>query len=294
MPVWSWIVALVVLAGATTVVAVRSGDGGHSSSPLPTRPPASSTSSSAPATEAPETTTQPTRATVLPVPSPPVSPPSPTDPTSGAPPATTTPAAPSSSAGSGTESAGLPHDLVVTDHWYYPSGPGMYEFGGIVENRGTSTAAGFIAIDVDFYDASGRIVRTESAFVDMVVPGWPTPFSSLLIDPVAEPTRMDARVSDDTFIDAAPGPQGTITVDHVSMSSAAGYVDVSGDATSTFEVDLDYVGLVALWRGADGAVEFGATGYLERLPAGAVEAFTVTGFGDDLPTTPPTEIVVAP
>jgi hypothetical protein len=184
--------------------------------------------------------------------------------------------------------------LVVTEHWFHPALGGLYEYGGIIENTGAQTAAGYIAIEVDFFDADDRILATKTAFANMVVPGSRTPFSSVLVDVAVEPVRMEARVSSGTFIDEEPGPEGTVAVDDVSIGRDGDFLDVTGEAASSFSVDLDYVVLVAAWRGADGSVEFSATGFIERLPAGSVATFAISTFGDDLPSTSPTEILVAP
>jgi hypothetical protein len=185
-------------------------------------------------------------------------------------------------------------DLAVTDQWFYASGDGLYDYGGIVENHGEQTATGFIEIDVDFFDASGALLSTEPAFVDMAAPGARTPFTSILVEPAAEPVRMQARVSDQSFIDSQPGPQGQVSVADVTVRDDGFVLDVAGTATSSFDVDLDYVQLVAVWRDGGGTVVFAATGFLERLPGGSTQPFTISAFGDGLPSTPPTEILVAP
>ena len=176
-----------------------------------------------------------------------------------------------------TTASGLPYELVIAEQWFYPSGDGLYDFGGIVENTGTQTATGFIEIEIDFFDDTGRILSTESAFVDTVVPGLRTPFIGLLIEPPAAPTRMEVRLADDNFIEADAGAGRRPDVrQHHDRPTTSFTFEVSGDATSTFTENLDFVQIVALWRDAGGAVIFSATQYLDRVPAGSTVAFTIT------------------
>jgi hypothetical protein len=190
-----------------------------------------------------------------------------------------------------TTVSGLPYELVITEQWFYPSSEGLYDYGGIIENTGSQTATGFIEIEIDFFDDAGRILSTESAFVDTVVPGLRTPFTSILIEPATAPTRMEVRLADDNFIDEDPGPVGALTFANITTADDDFTFEVSGDATSTFTEDLDFVQIVALWRDAGGAVIFSASQYLERVPAGSTTAFTITSFGDVVPRTAPTEIL---
>ncbi|MBI5089797.1 MAG: hypothetical protein HZB15_13325 [Actinobacteria bacterium] len=289
LPKWAWLVVAVGLGCGGTALAFSLGNSDSDSRPSTSSAhvettaalPATTTTTEIVVTTAePTTTTRPAPTTVAPT--------------------TTREVVPSTSAPSGSATtvtgsmSPLPYDLAITDQWYVPSGDDIYDYGGIVENRGTQTATGYLAIEVDFYDATDRLISTETAFVDMVVPGTPTPFASVLVNPVAEPTRMDVRVSADSVFDQQPGPRGTVTVTNVAVVDESGFIDVTGDATSTFTVGLDYVQLVALWRGADGTVEFAVSGYLERLPAGGTEAFRISSFADFAPSTPPTEILVGP
>lgn len=190
-----------------------------------------------------------------------------------------------------TSPPGLPYDLVITEQWFYAAGENIWDYGGIVENRGTRTATGFIEIEIDFYDASDRIISTESAYVDTVIPGLRTPFVSTLYEPAAPPTRMEVRLADDNFIDEAPGPVGAFTFANITTADDGFTFDVIGEATSTFTVDLEYVQLVAIWRGADGTVVWTSYEYLDRVPAGSTTAFTISSYSELAPRAAPTEIL---
>jgi hypothetical protein len=182
-------------------------------------------------------------------------------------------------------------DLEITEQWYYLSGENTFDYGGIIENHGTQTLTGFIEVQIDFFDATNRILSTESSFVDTVIPAVRTPFVGTLFDPAAEPVRMEVRLADDNFFDEAAGPIGDLTVANVTTADDGFEFDVNGDATSTFTVALDSVQLVALWRDPNGVVVFSATTYLDRVPAGSTSVFTVAAFSDVVPRTVPTEIL---
>ena len=206
-------------------------------------------------------------------------------------PTDTSPTETTSETATPTTASGLPYDLVVTEQWFYPSFEGLYDYGGIIENNGTQTATGFIEIEIDFFDDTGRILSTESAFVDTVVPGPAHTVRRRSVEPAAAPTRMEVRLADDNFIDEDPGPVGDLTFANITTNDDEFTFEVSGDATSTFTEDLDFVQIVALWRDAGGAVIFTASQYLERVPAGSTTAFTITSFGDVVPRTAPTELL---
>ena len=182
-----------------------------------------------------------------------------------------------------TSPPGLPYDLAITEQWFYVSGDNIWDYGGIVENRGTQTATGFIEIEIDFYDAADRIIDTESAFVDTVIPGQRTPFVATLYEPAAPPTRMEVRLADDNYIDEAPGPVGGFTFANITTADDGFTFDVLGEATSTFTVDLEFVQLVAIWREADGTVIWTSYQYLDRVPAGSTTAFTISSYSELAP-----------
>jgi hypothetical protein len=279
LPVWAWLVIVLALIGGGVAVAMSGGDDSPSDATddtvasvqttitadtattvTPTTVVNETVASSAVETTAVETTAVETTA-----------------------PETTAPPA-----------SGLPVEMVITEQWFYAAGDATYDYGGIVENLGTQTATGFIEVEIDFFDATDRILSTESAFVDTVVPGLRTPFVGILFDPAAEPVRMDVRLADDNFIDDAPGPAGNIEISNITTVDNDFEFDINGDATSTFTEDLDFVQLVALWRDSEGIVVYSAYQYLERVPAGSTTAFTIPTFSESAPRVAPTEILFIP
>ncbi|MCU1358793.1 MAG: hypothetical protein JWN99_82 [Ilumatobacteraceae bacterium] len=282
MPLWLWLLIVIVLVGGGIAVASSSGSDDDAVPTLTDN----TVESDDTATDSPDQTDRPPETNFVTIPAETAE----TTPAITTPPLTL-PTVPSTEAPTTTAAGPQQGDLVITEQWFYPDGDNTYGYGGIVENKGTQSATGFIEIEIDFFDATDRILSTESAFVDTVIPGVRTPFTSSLIEPAAPPVRMEVRLADDNFIDEAAGAVGNITIANVATADDGFEFDVTGDATSTFTVDLDLVQLVALWRDANGVVIYTAIQYLDRVPAGSTTAFTISSFDDVAPRVAPTEIL---
>jgi hypothetical protein len=152
-------------------------------------------------------------------------------------------------------------------------------------------AATNVVVDVDFFDADGRLVKTESGYLDFLLPGVSTPVIGTVYQPAAAPVRMDARESHDD--DRSTAAYGALTIANVTVRQEDYSSSVIGEITSTFEKDQENVQLVAIWKDAAGAVFYTANQYLDRVPSNVPTAFAISLFDESAPTDPPTEVLWA-
>lgn len=140
----------------------------------------------------------------------------------------------------------------------------------IIENPNDDQLAQAVQVDVDFVDSTGAVVGTDTAFVEVVLPGQRVAVASLLFDAPTE-----AVVGLDVTLDVARWRNitdvgGAFLISDVATVEA----DFSGVETtfvvqSSFDEDLRDVVVTAVYRRADGSIIGGADTFVEFLGSGA-------------------------
>jgi hypothetical protein len=174
-----------------------------------------------------------------------------------------------------------------TEEWLYPKSDSYY-WGLILVNSGTAAATN-VSIEADFYDASGRLVDTESGFLRFLLPNTPTPVTGIVYQPAAVPVRMEAKESHET--DRSGGPYGQLTIDGLSLRPDDYSFSVLGEITSTFEADQENVQLTAIWKDPAGKVAYTEMTYLEHVPPNVPTAFTIDVFDEAAPRALPAAVL---
>jgi hypothetical protein len=107
-------------------------------------------------------------------------------------------------------------------------------------------------------------------------------------DTALEPVRLEVA-----FIDGGSlgDPEaGELTVSDVTMTpDDDGTAILSGTVASTFETEQSFVQVVLVWRDAANVVVYATSTYVDDIPAGGSAPFEEELYGENLPTTAPTE-----
>jgi hypothetical protein len=176
--------------------------------------------------------------------------------------------------------------LAVQESWFRADGSGGYDWGTIVTNSGTTTWSGPYVL-AKFYDADNRLIDSDDGYFGTVAPG-PSAVVGYIWDAAAEPTRVEVAFVDGGY-DTEP-ETGELTVGELTLTpDAGGTSTLTGTVTSTFAKEQSFAQVIFVWRDASNAVAFATSSYVDTIPAGGSAPIEVTLYGENLPTTPPTE-----
>jgi hypothetical protein len=177
--------------------------------------------------------------------------------------------------------------LSVTESWFRPDGTGGYDWGAIVNNAGADTWTGPYVV-AKFFDAENRLIDADDGYFVNVRPGAGAVVGYVWEAP-AEPARIEVTFVDGGFLNDEP-EAGELTVSDLSITpSGSGSTTVSGTITSTFESEQSFVEVIMIWRDAANAVVYSASTYVDTIDAGGSAPLELSLYGDNLPTTAPTE-----
>lgn len=176
--------------------------------------------------------------------------------------------------------------LAVKESWFYPDGTGGYDWGALVANSGTGTWSGPYVL-AKFFDADNRLIDSDDGYFGDVRPGDSAVVGFLWSTPVA-PARIEVVFIDGGF--AHEPDDGELTVADIAVTADdATTATVTGTVTSSFAEVQSFVQVTLIWRDASNVVVFSASTYLDEIPAGGAAALELTLYGENVPTTPPTE-----
>lgn len=177
--------------------------------------------------------------------------------------------------------------LTVSESWFRPDGTGGYDWGAIVNNSGTDTWSGPYVL-AKFFDAENRLIDGDDGYFGDVRPGASAVVGYVWQAPV-EPSRIEVTFIDGGYLDDEP-EAGELTVSDVTVAPEdTGTAIVSGTVTSTFEAEQSFVEVILIWRDPANAVVYSASTYVDEIPAGGSVPLELTLYGENLPTTAPTE-----
>ncbi len=177
-------------------------------------------------------------------------------------------------------------ELAIREWWNVDVGDGSFEWGAIVDNSGSVTWSGPV-IQAKFFDADNRLVTADSAYASELRPGANAVTGSLYGLP-AVPERMEVVIYDGGYEDDDPDV-GALSIDQVGIVNEDGSATITGQVSSTFADEQSFVELILVWRDAANAVVYSTSTYTDEIPAGGSASFETAIYGDNLPTTAPTE-----
>ena len=143
-------------------------------------------------------------------------------------------------------------------------------------------------IQAKFFDADNRLVTGDSSYSSQIRPGANAVTSSLYGLP-AVPVRMEVVIYDGGYEDDDPDT-GSLTIDQVNIVNEDGSATITGEVASTFAEEQSFVELILVWRDAANTVVYSTSTYTDEIPANGTASFETAIYGDNLPTTAPTEI----
>ncbi len=181
-----------------------------------------------------------------------------------------------SSSGSGDDAEATP--VTVTDQGFSTSGDASSSsgtWGALVTNPNGDLTASYVQVIATFRDATGTVVGVESSSIGAIPAGGTGAFGSdYLYDLPPSASTMDVVAWTGSWNDAPV--VGALTVSGVTVEPQDyGGVEVIGELTSTFAGAGDGVGVVAVFRDADGVLVGAGTGYVDIVPAGGSTGFSI-------------------
>ncbi len=139
-------------------------------------------------------------------------------------------------------------------------------FAAIIDNPNADWLAQGVQVDVQFLDEAGNPVGTDSAFVEIVLPGQRVAVASLFFDAPTVPVT-DLSLSIDVARWRQTGAvDGELTTSD-PVTAPAEFSGVKTDFTlrSTFPQALTDVGVTAVYRGVFGQIVGGYDTFLDRV-----------------------------
>jgi hypothetical protein len=176
--------------------------------------------------------------------------------------------------------------LTVSESWFRSDGSGGYDWGAIVSNGGSDTWSGPYVL-AKFFDAENRLIDGDDGYFGVVRPGA-SAVVGYVWDAPAEPVRIEVTFIDGGFQDEPE--EGELTVSDVTVTNdGTGTATVTGTVSSTFGTEQSFVEVILIWRDASNAVTYSASTYVDTIGAGGSAPLEITLYGENLPTTGPTE-----
>lgn len=175
-------------------------------------------------------------------------------------------------------------DLVAGEHFLrvLDGEPATWQYGVTVDNPNPDAIYELVIIEVDALDAAGTVVDTDEQYVT-IQPG-PSALSGMFLD-AGDATITDVRVR---FPDKSaarlltPDETGSIAAEDVQVDEVGDLPVVTGVVSNTTPYDAPFAQVVVVARDTSGAVIAIEYTYVDELPAGGTQTFTLALY-DPLP-----------
>lgn len=180
-------------------------------------------------------------------------------------------------------------DLVIVESGftYFPGDTEYVQYAIVFENPNPSEwVAERTSVTITWYDSGGGVAGSEQANLSLGLPGQRVALGGVSFD-IASPAEMDVqfRVGDWTHVDFTPGQ---FTFSGVTTTNEQfGGSTTKGIIHSSFDMDQEFVSIIAVYKNAAGNVLGGDSGYAQFVPAGGQVGFEVSPLGEwnDIATT---------
>ncbi|WP_210481103.1 FxLYD domain-containing protein [Naasia sp. SYSU D00948] len=160
--------------------------------------------------------------------------------------------------------------VVDQDYWWYVV---------VVDNPNPDFVFASASLNVEALDPNGVILDTSGDYPTLL-PGK-TAITGLFFE-VGSQEIVELNVRGplaSSAVSSPSGETGSFTLSPVESVRDTYSTTVSGNITSNFSEEQEYVTVVVVARGADGSIVGGESTYVERLPSGGTARFEASFFG---------------
>ncbi len=163
-----------------------------------------------------------------------------------------------------------------SDRWWYAV---------TVENPNTDYVFQSGGFTIEAVDANGVILDSSSDYTTLLQ-GKTVLTGSFFEIGTGQIAKIDVRGPVEAAASYSPAAEtGSFAISNIATAEEYGYTDVTGQVSSTFSTDQEYVTISVIARDPNGTIIGSDSAHVKRLPAGGAAQFTSNSWKDVQPGT---------